>query len=190
MKKLLIVTTIIGSLMSSMAFAKTEGNYVGLDILNTNFESYDSYNEKHDGRDFGLGLNYKHAINFDSFFIAPGVFYNFNNVEISYKDKDGDSYNDKLRYSYGINLDLGYDINDKFATFASVGYVESRINHNAIWSNTQSDLTEESILYGFGVKYSATDLIDVNLSYEYFSYDSADNNLDVDVLKIGASYKF
>lgn len=194
MKKLLITTVILGSLFSSLAMAKTEGNYVGVDILSTNFESFDANFEKHDESSFGFGVNYKYAINFNNFFIAPGIFLNHNNASSSFADLGNGSYDiDTLKYSYGAKVDLGYDINDKIAAFVTGGYLESRIELTEDFQTTRN-ITEESFLYGGGVKYSVTNDVDVNIAYEHAEYDigalSHINDFDIDTIKVGASYKF
>lgn len=194
MKKLLIATTVIGSLISSMAFAKTEGNYVGVYVLATKFK--DTFNNKReDSIDAGLGINYKHAINFDGLFVAPGVYFNYNNASVD----DGGAFTyeleSKLKYSYGVKLDLGYDITDKFAAFTSIAYQENRIEYDdadpSPASSLDRDYRVESFVYGVGAKYSVNDNVDVNLAYEYVEYKNhPERSINPDIVKIGASYKF
>jgi hypothetical protein len=85
MKKLLIISSLIASLTAASANAKTEGSYLGIDLLKTNTqvkgtgigEDYGVgwFNTKAKDSSIGFGLNYKYAINMNNFFIAPGLFY-------------------------------------------------------------------------------------------------------------------
>lgn len=195
MKKLFIVASIIGFLTSSLAMAKTEGNYVGVDLLNTTYESMgtDSNNGKGGGKyhasDIGYGINYKYAFNFNNFFVAPGVFLDRNKVSAKFQDDQLESNRDKLRYSYGVKLNLGYDVTDEAAIFAVLGYGESKMK----WSNSldSTNFKSESIIYGLGAKYSVTQNIDVNFGYETSKYQADGSpNFDIDVTRLGVSYKF
>jgi len=186
MKKLLIATTVIGSLIHPTAFAKTEGNYVGVDVLATQFKSIGRGDLLHKEWSPGVGVSYKHAFNFDDLFVAPGVYFNYNNAEVSY-----DIFKLAMDYSYGAKVDLGYDVTDKLAPFISIGYQENRISffESGVLGASQ---TEELITYGVGTKYSITNNVDLAIAYEYGDYKKDDtiSSLNTDVIKIGASYKF
>lgn len=194
MKKLLITTTIIGSLISSIAFAKTEGNYIGIDVLATQVKDTFS-NEKETNIDVGLGLNYKYAINFNHFFVAPGAYFNYNNASVHEDGQFTYDFESKLKYSYGLKVDLGYDITDKFAAFTSIAYQENRIEYDdsdpTAGVTFDRDFRVESFVYGIGTKYSINTRVDVNLAYEYVDYKNQSNSsINPDVIKIGLSYKF
>ncbi len=184
MKKLLVAATVAGSLISSMAFAKTEGNYVGVDLLATKFR--EAFDKKESGLDVGLGVNYKYAINFNNFFIAPGVYFDYNNADVS-----NNANKAELDYSYGTKVDLGYDITDKIATFVSIGYKEARITSSENNIDVASQ-TEGLITYGVGAKYALNDNLDLGLSYEYGDYidDNIKSSLNIDVVRLGVAYKF
>ena len=96
MKKTLSLITIASSLLASQAYAKTEGNYLGIDVLRSaakvkststlasdqvgDASPYYAHNKKDSS--YGVGLNYKYAFNFNSFFIAPGASYNMLNNDV------------------------------------------------------------------------------------------------------------
>ncbi len=182
-KKLLAAVSIAATIATSSAFAKTEGSYVGLDLLATKYKIFNSDNSRKDDIDYGVGVNYKYALNFDNVFVAPGVFYNYNNAEV--KNEFGGKV--KIKYSYGVKADIGYDITDKIATFVTLGYQESR--HEASFVDNS---TQEALIYGVGGKYSLTNNVDVALAYEYSNYNQSGvpNSINPEVVKLGVAYKF
>jgi hypothetical protein len=84
MKRLLIVTTILGSATASNSFAKTEGSYLGIDALSVRTSYYpraESYNKGEKnykptqyGSTYGVGVHYGYAVNSNNFFIIFTVF--------------------------------------------------------------------------------------------------------------------
>jgi opacity protein-like surface antigen len=138
MKKTLSLIAIASSLIfSSQANAKTEGNYLGIDLIrssaqvksNSNLASDASlsewYNQKESDSAYGVGINYKHAFNFSNFFIAPGISYNLlsNDVKAGYAGTSNDPYSQsmKLKSQLTLQTNLGYDLNDKFSTYIPIG---------------------------------------------------------------------
>lgn len=186
MKKLLVAATVAGSLISSMAFAKTEGNYIGVDLLATQAKQIFNTTNKEKEIDFGVGVNYKHAINFDGFFVAPGVYFDFNNASVN----DGPTELE-AEYSYGLVVDLGYDINDKIAAYVALGYKEARLTTSSNNVDTASQ-TEELITYGIGTRYSLNEDLDLNLSYEYGDYvgKGISSSVNTDIVRLGVAYNF
>jgi opacity protein-like surface antigen len=177
-KKLLAAASVAAIVSSSGAFAKTEGNYVGVDLLATTYKTSDR-SDKHADTRVGFGVNYKYAFNFDGLFIAPGVFYNANNAKSEHQ-----GWEEKLDNSYGIKADLGYDLTDNFAPFVTFGYQENRLEYAA--ANGSSNWTSESLIYGVGAKYSVADNIDVSLAYEHVDYNGkGTSSFNPDVLKLG-----
>ena len=200
MKKLFITATVIGSVLSSLAMAKTEGNYVGVDVISTQVGLTDLSDKFFRYSETSAGVNYKYAFNFNNFFVAPGLFYNHNGVK-AVSAENTDSLVQELKYSYGVKLDLGYDINDKVAAFVTVGHSENRLHFSYNTSgvvNEAENATEEAFLYGIGAKYSVTDHLDLNVGYEISQYGMSNNltnttdkfSPDYKVAKFGASYKF
>ena len=137
MKKTLSLIAIVGSLFATSAYAKTEGNYVGIDVLRStakvkststlasdNADGLGSfYNHKNRDSAYGFGLNYKCAFNFNNFFVAPGISYEFlnNDVKSGFIDDSSNyfSQNIKLKNSVSFRTNVGYDINDQFAILCS-----------------------------------------------------------------------
>lgn len=210
MRKLFIATAVIGSLISSLANAKTEGNYVGIDLIQTETSadktidgtgssSNDAAFKIKDADQISLGVNYKYAFNFNNFFVSPGIFFDYS--DISAKDSANDEWN--LDYRLGAKVDLGYDVTDKFAVFVNAGIVNNYYtvdwkSSSSVSKKSDSDL---SLAYGLGVKYSVLDNLDASLGYEMSSFDmdSPDyptmvgkerTEIDVQTIRVGASYKF
>ena len=139
MKKKLSIITIATLLLTSQSYAKTEGNYAGLNILrntakvkSTSTLAKDNlgglakyYNHNNKDSAYGFGVNYKYAFNFNNFFVAPEISYEFldNNVKSGYRESNSDffSQNVKLKNSVSIKANLGYDVNDQFAFYVPVG---------------------------------------------------------------------
>ena len=91
-KKLLAVASLVAILSASNVFAKTEGNYVGVDLLRTSVDAqYEPTNgyKKFGNNGIGVGLHYNHAFNHKGMFLAPGVFVEKNAV--TSRDRDGDN---------------------------------------------------------------------------------------------------
>ncbi|MFC1659667.1 outer membrane beta-barrel protein [Pseudomonadota bacterium] len=193
--KTIALAGFVGALSISSASAKTQGHYAGIDLINTNFETYDAIGEKKHDNDYGVGINYKYAFNINNFFVAPVLFYDNSNTQTKYSTSfmGGAAVvesSGRLRHRYGIRSDFGYDITDKFAVYGMFGYAELRIRRSG------DNIKEESLLYGLGTKYSITKRLDVSTSYETSTYaNKRDNRLkkffmDVDVIRLGMSYKF
>ncbi len=188
-KKLFAVVSLATTIATSSAFAKTEGNYVGVDALATQYKVQNANDTRNDNIHYGVGVNYKYAFNMDNIFVAPGIFYNFNDAENRAKGSD---YKSEMKYSYGVKADLGYDITDKFAAFVTLGYQEARLDASQPSVVYYKDATTESIIYGLGAKYSVTNNIDVALAYEYNNYTKSGtaNAYNPELMKLGVAYKF
>lgn len=187
-KKLLIISSLVALISTSSAFAKTDGNYAGVDLLATRIKNQDNDSNRKSELDYGVGFNYKYAFNFNNFFIAPGVFYNLNDAEI----KSGD-YVSKLKNSYGVKTDVGYDITDKFAGFVGIGYQVNRFGSKDLTNSSDNEnYTSEAITYSIGAKYSVLDNVDLGLTYEYVNAtnNKEPNSLNPEVIKLGVAYKF
>lgn len=195
MKKSLILLSIIASLASFNAYAKTEGNYVGVSILRSSQDSKYNPEEgygKFDDSSIGFGLDYNHALNFNDFFVAPGVF--AEKIGTKAKDSDGDNFS--LDYRYGAKLNIGYDIVDNFAVYltnglsATVGKVD--------WKSfdLKKSSTELDYFYGAGVAFKVNKDIAVNLEYNTqksnFKTPSEAQKAEakLNMFKLGVSYNF
>ncbi len=202
MKKLMMCFTASLALISSLAMAKTEGNSVELNLLRSEVEGGDTTSFEIDG--IGLGLAAQHAINlgqFDqslnNFFVAPGAFLDFNEADGSYGLRTGQA---EVSRTQGIDLDIGYDVNDQIAIFATIGYIEARVDVRfdigaAIFTETK---TEESLFYGLGARYAIDNQLTAVVSYNFADLQEDRNgvggfgNMDIstDVIKLGVAYNF
>ena len=178
----------------SNASAKTSGNYLGIDLIHSEVKldniSTGTNSSIRSGDKVSVGVNYKYAFNFDNFFVAPRVFFDYTNIGA--KASNNDEWD--LDFRYGAKVDLGYDITDKFAAFVNVGAANNHYEARYASGSKTSDSKLEA-LYGVGVKYSATDAIDFGLSYEISNLNVKDplNNtvkFDLEVFRLGVSYNF
>jgi len=203
MKKLLITTTLIGSLISSIASAENK-NQFSISIINSKIENdyksttlnqptaYDS-----DGSSISFALNYGYKIELpNNLFVTPGVFYdNINNLakESSPADKE------KINYRYGLKADLGYNVLDNLAVFGSLGL--ATVKYDIDWQSNNpfsKSGDDTSLVYGAGLSYDVTKDIFVTAEYNFQSVEleanTSTNNQhydsDIEVFKLGIGYQF
>lgn len=225
MKKIIFSTLLALSISTSASLAKTEGSYVGLDAIGTftrteskaNLSSDSSlhkwYNHTKNDSDYGLGVSYKYAFNFDKFFIAPGVSYNLLNAQskAAYSGSNNDPFyqNIKLKDQISAQLNLGYDLTDKFAVYVPFGLssfsYEYRTSDNGGSSgsiNTRKTGRENSAFIGLGasfypaknwalnLEYNRFEKLDVRSNSATFNNSRIDAKIAVDMLKFGVAYNF
>lgn len=211
MKKLIAVS-LFASLVASSAFAKTEGSYVGIDLLNT--KSVAQLRSSSEGqaadetsrqtsRNYGVGVNYKYAVNFNKFFVAPGIIIEDNRSKNSIAD--GLSLNVKNRY--GVKADVGYDVTDCIAPYLTLGYSATSytsrfgaVSEDDVAINGKKSATNYDWFYGAGVKFDLTSNVALNLEYnrQNFRAKVSTGNADVaaayktrlEIMKVGVSYRF
>ncbi len=211
MKKLLVISSVAATIAATSALAKTEGSYAGVNLINTKATYSESYTDnttptsvrgsKDSGSSYSIGLNYKYAVNMNGVFLAPGVFVENNNLKV----RNGvDNNQAQIKYRYGITADLGYDVTDKTALYATTGY--TGVNYK---TNTQDGSglygskngSQGDWMWGVGVKHDVAD--NTTLSLEYNTQNlklktssggtaNYSSKLDtrIDVLKIGLAYRF
>ena len=159
--------------------ARTVGNYFGVDFINTNLRYYDggisdgeedkrkffktNYMEKYKN---SFGLKYFYALNYNGFFLAPELFFEYNNVKKS--TEHNHNYNSffneraswrygneflKINKTYGGKINIGYDVNPDFAPFVFAGiskiYYSNRNSvypQTVIMENNPKALTEDNSL--------------------------------------------
>ncbi len=165
-------------------FIKTEGSYVGFDLmaLRTTFLVHDvvygtpaSYPPSNQGMNYGFGLNYKYAFNFNRFFVAPGIFLEKN---LTGKTKGRNGVNLRNNARYGVKADFGYDLTNAFSPYFSVGYAQidyrSRARGDGLIELPSGDYNNLTIarnghdrnwFYGVGFKVSLTKSLSLNLEY-------------------------
>jgi hypothetical protein len=160
--------------------ARTVGNYFGVDFINTNLRYYDGGIESKDNIASGkftrnansekyknsFGLKYFYALNYHGFFLAPELFFEYNNVKKNTEDNYNQNpfYNErapwrygneflKIHKIYGGKINFGYDVNPDFAPFVFAGiskiYYSNRNSvypQTAINGNNPDALTENNSL--------------------------------------------
>jgi opacity protein-like surface antigen len=226
MKKTLSLIAIAGSLLTSQAYAKTEGNYVGIDVLRStakvkststlasdnvgSSESY--YNHSKKDSAYGFGLDYKYSFNFNNFFVAPGVSYEFlnNDVKAGYGSSSTNFFSQsvKLKSSVSLRANLGYDINDQFAFYVPVGISQFSYDMQTTdvsggsTVNSKKSNHKSAAFIGFGFSYEPVKNWVVNLEYNKYQnlkLTSGTATVDggqisaktnVDVMKLGLAYRF
>lgn len=211
MKKFFIIPLTLLTIISSASFAKSDGAFVGLNILHSSADmvfqdtsSNPPFVVNGDDSSIGYGVNAGYAFslndvvkNIDGLYVAPNGYFNFNQTEVTFSAQ-GISQVSELDYSYGLNIDIGYDINEKFSVYAIAGYTEFRVNNGAAsdGSTTAEFDSSQSLLYGLGLGYNLDDRLSLRLAYETFSQDVVDGaqsftrDLDVDTFKFGVAYNF
>jgi len=188
----------------------TSGHYVGVNLINTTLESIrltvaESNSYQPERSKISTGLSYQYALNYKGFFVAPELFYNFNNTNsVSSIEENQSGVERNLKQSYGVKLNLGYDITDKLSVFGLVGHSENRtkVKHYFVQDETsvsqQSSVNAEAFIMGLGARYVVGKNISLKVSHEItqlgFSkklLDTTDKiNPDYSVTSLGVAYNF
>lgn len=191
MKKFLIATTLVTSLLSTTAIADSRHTLT--------IEASKVDVEQEFGNATYLGtedqvlptLRYGYKFQLKDFYLRPSTSYTFGDVEI--KDTRG---NGKSTLSSIITLegDAGYNITKELGVFVTAGIVGA--NYEREVGTTKSDANESGILFGLGIEYDIIDSLSLSAKYQRTSLDYAVENIsteyevDVDMIKIGLSYNF
>lgn len=186
MKKLFLVTSLIASVATSSAFAKSEGSYLSLDVLSSTGRFHERYQDNttsgntvnnkpaFNHQAVGFGATYKYAFNFNNFFIAPGLFYERNRLTI-----DGDVIQDgdsgrrmEVKHRYGAKLDFGYDVTENFAPYLTVGYAginygtkQYSFQNTNVRSTRLVNDTVGDIFYGGGIRFDLNERVSLAVEY-------------------------
>lgn len=206
---------------------KTQGHSVGFDLSRTRMEftEYARYPVawkaiavlKYDNAivNYAAGLNYKYAMNFDRFFVAPGVFFEKHSSS-STQRQDNRYYrysSTRLRVNerFGARVDFGYDLTKNISPYVTLGY--AGVSYRSNYAAADTDLvnrystkkgTAFSPLYGFGLNVDVSENVSLNAEYniQHFNaktvihpsaYDYFDRTIlraKLEAIKIGASYNF
>lgn len=204
MKKLILLTAIFATL-SSQSFAKTEGSYFGIDVIRNSMNVNSSsnsphssdaawYNHKKSDDAFGVGLNYKYAFNFNNFFIAPAVSFNFANnktssryddpqsftsLGVTYKVNNPYSHQAQIKSQLNLQANFGYDVTDNFAFYVPLGVssisyqidTDDRALFNGVTTDyitTKQTGRKTAGFIGVGLSYQIAKNLVVNLEYNKF----------------------
>ncbi len=226
MKKTLSLIAIAGSLLATSAYAKTEGNYFGIDVLRSTAQVKSTstlasdnvgsaapyYNHNKKDSAYGFGLNYKYAFNFNKFFVAPGISYDFlnNDVKSNHITASNNyfSQNVKLKSAVSLRANLGYDINDQFAVYVPVGISQFQYDINTTDVSAGSSVSQKkssnksAAFIGFGFSYEPVKNWVMNLEYNKYQnlkLTSGTATVDggqisaktnVSMVKLGLAYRF
>lgn len=202
MKKIFLAFVALSFFSSSAAYAVTAGNYLSADAILVHGKFYEDYTQStihnrarpsNSGSSGGFGATYKYAANYQGAFIAPGIFFEQDNLVIEADPRQLRKLNIKNRY--GVRLDLGVDVVDHFAIYAIGGYAManysaqnySRLGGSEYFTRKNSGTAGGSI-YGVGLK---TEIMpEVAVSIEYTTQNiSATTKIPSDYLNYNGKYK-
>jgi len=223
MKKNFTIIAGILLVLAKASFAKTEGSYIGLDILKTkadtktsqitSFKNIDYINSASNDSSFGFGINSKYAFNFNNFYVAPGVLFQFPNNESEVDDKKN-LWQQSLSINsrFALKSDFGYDFNKVFSVYIPLGYNSFNLSlktndyiNNGSYVKAETRGNAGSFFYGLGFNVNATDKLSFNLEYNKTSidFDSKTSTVvfsmvpakiktktDIDIIKAGIAYHF
>lgn len=190
---------LIATVPAIEANAKTEGSYVKASLLRSKLTTKNDITNIEDGygpiigknghlddpidvrtpinnssthKAYGFGLAYGYAFNYNGAFVAPEAFMDWNRLN--------QNSSLKVDSNYGLKLNVGYDLTDRFALYGIMG--ASKINYTQYFNRTSSQIglfgveytTENnsiktksniSLLYGIGAKFKVDQDIDLGLEY-------------------------
>jgi hypothetical protein len=183
---------ILFTTINSSVFAKTQGTYIGFDILKNSLEfstrpsldidnqgdNQKLHNIKTKNFEYGIGANLKYAFNFYNFFIAPGIAFEYLNNE-----KNTSSillYN--LYYSQSTILksassfktSIGYDFN-KFSIYIPFGIsaidysITTRARNDGSIIGSLKRGFQPSYFKGIGISYELNKNLIANLEYNKYN---------------------
>ncbi len=216
MKKLITkisaVAVVSAALFSASAFAKTEGSYVGVDIVKSSTSSVhrgssqDTTASFDDQSNTSLGINAKYAVNFDGIFVAPGIFYERIGSETTDNQFNAEGFSVNNRW--GGKVDIGYDLNENVAVYFTNGLAHVRTKQD--WSENgdgvggANTLKEGNTSYFYGVgllshvndrftigaEYNTQNVEVRSLGHENELFLGQETRTDIDVFKLTFAYNF
>lgn len=192
--------------------SRTAGNYIGIDFINTNLRyRHYGYNTQDQEIKYSLiseptfpkyknsfGLKYSYAINYRGIFLAPELFFEYNNIK-KYFDGDHSSsgiFDQRLpsrhgykfmniQRTYGAKINLGYDVTANFAPylFAGISRIYYSNLHSPYLGEDRQDVIDKTGIdpfkimhksksvpfFGFGGKIKLSERLALNA--EYLIYD-------------------
>ena len=124
--------------------SRTVGNYFGIDFINTNLRYFDGgisydkvsqFKSKHMAKyKNSFGLKYYYALNYRGFFLAPELFFEYNNIKkfidyntnysLVFDERSPMRYGNefvKIHKTFGGKINFGYDFNSNIAPFVFFG---------------------------------------------------------------------
>ncbi len=222
MKKIFTLTFLVSSIFSFNASAVTEGHYLSIDGIDSHVRYYERYKDnlfpngtnqlgayETDNNDYGVGLTYKYAINFNKLYFAPGVFYEYNNAKA---EDDNTPKSVHVKNRYGVKMDMGYDVAlgytpiEIFSLYVTGGYSGVKYETNNLSSinriNTNTSGTAGDWFYGAGFKVDFGERFFSGMEYTRQNFlartriqddgtmYSGNYKTRLDVVKLSLGYKF
>ena len=204
MKKILSALTILLPFVTSAAFAKTEGHYIGASLLENlvkheyrNTSASIAYKPTFQESNRGYGFSYKYAINSNNFFVAPELF--FDNINNNAQDFQSGSV--AINNRYGAKINFGYDLSDKFAVYFNTG--AANVDYKINWQSVNKSFNNQktSLTFGVGTNYYVYKNVSINLEFnsQILEIEAYGENLAnpinqvnsrINILKIGGAYHF
>jgi opacity protein-like surface antigen len=207
---------------------KTQGHYIGFDVIGMQGKFSEDSSKIRKGIQTdtskpaststggGVGFNYKYALNFNDFFIAPGIFVEGLGMQINGSESAHDTdaqYNAvTIRSRRGVFVDVGYDVNSYLSPYLMAGYSWVNYRTKNFYGNSSETQTavEKSVvgsgIYGAGLKLNYDKSISFNIEFNTQKFNTK-TNTDVplntsakqyiavfptrlNTLKLGVSYNF
>lgn len=180
MKKLFVISLFVSSVFNISAFAKTQGSYVGVDLINTKIDFAERYTNdvdktpilrkpEYSGSAYGIGLHYNYALNYGGFFMSPGLILEQNSATAN-GHEERQMQRIQVLNRYGIKTDVGFDLTDRFAAYGTAGYVgvSYKTRNFVLPDGTGTSIkngTKADWFYGAGLKFDCNKQTSVNLEY-------------------------
>lgn len=203
LKTSLVLGSALAALIASPGFAASDDYYVGASIgysnsnIDTNLAASglnfsDSFDVK--GADFGILTGARHTFD-NRFFVGAET-----ELSLSTASEDnmfGENISTDREYAVGIYFKPGYQFNDKFAAFATIGWQMASYEVEA--DGESGDDLYHGVAFGGGVEYSINERISIVGEYNRVALDSktySDSGIslrfdgDVDILKAAVKYHF
>jgi opacity protein-like surface antigen len=203
-------------LSSQPTFSKTSGDYLSFELLRSEVSfqeksaspsKFEYLNGTASDDGLGFGISYKHSYTIEEIFIAPGVFFEFNNAEAKMTKKDSGITNENrklvINNRYGLRVDAGLDVTDVVAPYITLGVANVEYS-TTDWSKTPADAKTKNGnkvggFFGAGLKVEPHKNVAI-----YFEWQSQKGfnaktaaasggggfEAKIDVMKLGVAYKF
>lgn len=166
----------------------TKGHLLGLNVLKSSVSFHEIATNSSwttprvfDGNSnsaAGVGVAYKYAFNYNNIFFAPGVFFDYNNLETGGNSGRDTLHRMAIKKRYGVSADLGYDVTDRIAPYITGGLSEVRYqaeNWRTVSGVTTSALKTDTVsdwYYGAGLKIKLSDSFSLVTEYNTQRFDA------------------
>lgn len=192
MKKLLMTTALVGSLVSAPAFSKNIRS-ISIEASNIDVEqSFDNVDYLGSKNKTRPTLRYAYKAQGEKVFFRPSISYTFG--ELALRDTNSTSNKSTLSKIATIEADIGFNITKKTSIFATVGAISATFERDE--NGINHDKNANAILAGVGLEYDICKKYSVSAKYQRsdmafnVSDHDADYKVSADIFKAGISYKF